>query len=35
MYIVVGCIYLAFSTVITLSVMGMEKFGARTGEGAR
>ncbi len=35
MYIVVGCIYLAFSTIITLSVMGMEKFGARTGEGAR
>ncbi|MCF6327021.1 MAG: ABC transporter permease subunit [Devosiaceae bacterium] len=35
MYIVVGGIYLAFSSIVTLSVMGMEKFGARTGEGAR
>lgn len=29
MYILVGCIYLAFSTVITLTVMGFEKFGNR------
>ncbi len=35
MYIVVGCIYLAFSSIITLSVMGMEKFGNRTTVGAR
>ncbi|MEN8210955.1 MAG: ABC transporter permease [Thermodesulfobacteriota bacterium] len=26
MYIVVGCIYLAFSTAITLTVMGLEKY---------
>lgn len=35
MYIVVGLIYLGFSTVITLSVMGMEKFGERTTVGAK
>jgi len=35
MYLVVGAIYLAFSTVITLSVMGAEKFGERTTVGAR
>ncbi len=29
MYIVVGLIYLGFSTVITLSVMGLEKYGQR------
>lgn len=29
MYILVGCIYLAFSTVITLTVMGLEKFSNR------
>jgi polar amino acid transport system permease protein len=34
MYIFVGLIYLAFSSVITLSVMGAEKFGKRTTEGA-
>lgn len=34
MYIVVGAIYLAFSSIITVSVMGMEKFGKRTTEGA-
>ena len=35
MYIVVGAIYLAFSSIITLSVMGLEKYGKRTTEGAR
>jgi polar amino acid transport system permease protein len=30
MYIVVGAIYLGFSSVITLTVMGLEKFGERT-----
>lgn len=35
MYIVVGAIYLGFSSIITLSVMGLEKFGKRTTEGAR
>jgi len=35
MYIFVGLIYLAFSSAITLSVMGLEKFGKRTTEGAR
>ncbi|MEE9334666.1 MAG: ABC transporter permease [Granulosicoccaceae bacterium] len=35
MYIVVGLIYLGFSTLITLSVMGMEKYGNRTTVGAR
>lgn len=30
MYIVVGMIYLGFSTVITLTVMGLERFGQRT-----
>ena len=30
MYIVVGLIYLGFSTVITLTVMGLERFGQRT-----
>jgi polar amino acid transport system permease protein len=35
MYIVVGFIYLGFSTIITLSVMGIEKFGNRTTLGAR
>ena len=34
MYIVVGLIYLGFSTLITLSVMGIEKFGNRTTTGA-
>ncbi len=34
MYIVVGAIYLGFSSIITLSVMGLEKFGKRTTEGA-
>jgi polar amino acid transport system permease protein len=29
MYIVVGLIYLAFSTVITLTVMGLERYGHR------
>ena len=29
MYIVVGLIYLGFSTIITLSVMGLERFGQR------
>ena len=29
MYIVVGLIYLGFSTIITLSVMGLERFGKR------
>ena len=35
MYIVVGLIYLGFSSIITLSVMGIEKFGNRTTVGAR
>ena len=35
MYIFVGIIYLGFSTLITLSVMGIEKFGNRTTLGAR
>jgi len=35
MYIVVGIIYLGFSTLITLSVMGIEKYGNRTTVGAR
>ncbi|MEH6631701.1 MAG: ABC transporter permease [Halopseudomonas aestusnigri] len=35
MYIVVGCIYLTFSTVITLAVMGMEKYGNKHMETAR
>lgn len=30
MYIFVGLIYLAFSSIITLTVMGLEKFGRRT-----
>lgn len=30
MYIVVGLIYLGFSTVITLAVMGLERYGQRT-----
>lgn len=30
MYIVVGLIYLGFSSLVTLSVMGLEKFGRRT-----
>ena len=30
LYIVVGLIYLGFSTVITLTVMGLERFGQRT-----
>lgn len=35
MYIVVGLIYLGFSTIITLAVMGMEKYGNRTTAVAR
>ena len=35
MYIFVGLIYLAFSSIITLTVMGAEKYGKRTTEGAR
>ena len=35
MYIVVGAIYLGFSTVITLSVMGLEKYANRHLEAAR
>lgn len=35
MYIFVGLIYLAFSSIITVTVMGVEKFGKRTTEGAR
>ena len=35
MYLVVGAIYLGFSTMITLSVMGLERFGKRTTEVAR
>lgn len=34
MYIFVGLIYLAFSSIITLAVMGLEKYGKRTTEGA-
>lgn len=30
MYIVVGLIYLGFSTVVTLTVMGLERYGQRT-----
>ena len=30
MYIVVGLIYLGFSSLITISVMGIEKYGKRT-----
>jgi His/Glu/Gln/Arg/opine family amino acid ABC transporter permease subunit len=35
MFIVVGAIYLAFSTIITLSIMGMEKYANRHLEQAR
>ena len=35
MYIVVGAIYLGFSSIITLAVMGLEKFGKRTTASAR
>ena len=35
MYIVVGAIYLGFSTLVTLFVMGVEKFGERTTVGAK
>ncbi|MFT5349882.1 MAG: octopine/nopaline transport system permease protein [Gammaproteobacteria bacterium] len=35
MYIVVGLIYLGFSTIVTLVVMGAEKYGNRTTVGAR
>lgn len=35
MYIVVGAIYLGFSTLVTLAVMGIEKFGERTTVGAK
>ena len=35
MYIVVGAIYLGFSTIITLFVMGVEKIGNRTTIGAK
>ena len=35
MYIVVGLIYLGFSTIITLAVMGIEKYGERTTVRAR
>lgn len=35
MYIVVGAIYLGFSTIVTLFVMGVEKFGKRTTVGAK
>ena len=34
MYIFVGLIYLAFSSIITLTVMALEKYGKRTTEGA-
>lgn len=34
MYIVVGLIYLGFSTIVTLAVMGIEKYGKRTTIGA-
>ncbi|MEP5759294.1 MAG: ABC transporter permease [Litoreibacter sp.] len=35
MYIIVGLIYLAFSTAITLTVMGLERYGSRHMAGAR
>lgn len=35
MYIVVGAIYLGFSTVITLTVMGLERYGNQYKKGAR
>ena len=35
MYVFVGLIYLAFSSIITLSVMGIEKYGKRTTEAVR
>lgn len=35
MYIMVGLIYLGFSSLITLAVMGMEKYGNRTTAGAK
>ena len=35
MYIVVGLIYLGFSSIITLTVMAIEKFGNRTTIGAK
>ena len=35
MYIFVGLIYLAFSSIITLTVMGVERYGKRTTEAAR
>lgn len=35
MYIVVGAIYLAFSSIITLTVMALEKYGSKHMEGAR
>ena len=35
MYIVVGAIYLAFSTIVTVLVMALEKFGERTTVGAK
>lgn len=35
MYIIVGIIYLGFSSLITTSVMGIEKFGKRTTVSAR
>lgn len=35
MYIFVGLIYLAFSSIITLTVMGVEKYGKRTTEATR
>ena len=35
MYIVVGCIYLGFSTIITLTVMGLEKYANQHLERAR
>ena len=34
MYIFVGLIYLAFSSIVTLAVMALEKYGKRTTEGA-
>jgi polar amino acid transport system permease protein len=35
MYIVVGAIYLGFSTIITLTVMGLERYANRHLEVAR
>lgn len=35
MYIFVGLIYLAFSSIVTLTVMGLERYGKRTTEAAR